>query len=1042
MKRRLTMFLACFFLSLGVALAQTECSGTVVSSDDGQPIIGASVIVVGTTDGAITDIDGKFSISVPKDGRITVSYVGMVPKTLKAAKNMVVKLEPENSALDEVMVVAYGTAKKSTFTGSATNVDSKKLEKVQAADASKALEGMVAGLSVTSPSGRAGQGTTLRIRGIGSLNASSAPLIILDGAPYNGEINAINTKDIESINVLKDAASAALYGARGANGVVLITTKSGEKGRVQVAFDARIGTNRRGVPEYDIITDPGLYYKLTWESLKHAVTYSENPAANPGQWASENLIGKLGYNIYNTPDNQVVDPNGNLTSAPIRYEDAANFNDWLGTLYEPKTREEYNISITKGSDKSKVYFSLGYLNDRGFNMNTGFERLTTRLSYDSEITDWMRISASSQLAKTNARNASDEDRNFSNTFMWSRMIAPIYPIYKHDNNGMIVRDDKGEMVYDDSQSRMYAGGMNLIKQNLLNVQKNVNYYLTQNARIDVKLPFDLKFSTTATFNGNWWHYTDMKNPLVGDGQAYGGILFKESNQRWSLNWNQILTWDKTFNDWTLHAMLGHENYQEKTNFFSGEKKSLLDPTLAEFISAATISSLNSFGREYKVEGFFGQLTADYLDKYYASASLRRDGSSIFHPDHRWGTFWSLGASWRINQEAFLKDVQAIQNLKLRVSYGVQGNDYLYLPGTTLRAYTPYTNLYSISSTGTESVYGPTYKGTKNITWEKNNNLDVGLEFSLWRGALAGEFDFFTRRTSDMLFNLPISSTTGFDTEPVNFGNMVNTGFEFNLSSNVYNNKNINVNVGVNGITYKNKITKLPEQFKEDGIASGYRIMKEGGGIYDYYMVKSAGVNPENGDQMYYVWSEKENDFVKVAGGGYDSNLKSRQFVGSALPKLSGGFYVNAAAYGFDFSMQFAYRIGGKVYDQNYQELMSSGTPGTNWHKDILNRWLPENTVTDVPRLQSSVQFLTQASDRFLIDGSYLSLNNLTLGYTLPRTLLSKIGIQNLRVYFAADNLGLWTKRKGLDPRVSLNGTQDVSVNSAVRTLSFGLSLNL
>lgn len=1046
MEKRLTLFLTCLFLSIGMAMAQMQINGTVVSADDGQPVVGASVIVHGTKTGTATNVDGKFTLNVPKGAKLMVSYVGMVTKTVAAAHNMTIRLVSDDSKLDEVIVVAYGTAKKSTYTGSAVHVDSKRLDRVQAADATKALEGMVAGLSVTSPSGRAGESTVMRIRGIGSLNASSSPLIILDGAPYSGDINAINTKDIASINVLKDAASAALYGARGANGVIMITTKSGDKGKVQVSFDARIGSNQRAVPEYDIITDPGMYYKLTWEGLKNSVTFKEEPEENPGQWASANLVDMLGgYNIYKTPDDKVVDEKGNLTKAPVRYEDAARFNDWMGTLYEPKTREEYNMSITKGSAKSKVYFSVGYLNDRGFSMKTDFERLTTRMSYDSDITDWLRIGASSQFAKTTAQNpAQTEEGNFSNLFMWSRMIAPIYPIYKHDKDGKILRDAHGEMVYDDSQSRQYAGGSNLIRQTQLNITKNINYYLTQNARVDVKLPYNFKFSSTATFNGNWWRWTNMMNPLVGDGQAYGGILNKEVNQMVSLNWNQILNWDKTFNDFGVHVMLGHENYHEKTNFLNGEKKGLLDPTLPEFRSGANISDLDSYGREYKVEGYFGQVTADYMGKYFASASLRRDGSSVFHPKHRWGTFGSVGASWRISEEEFLKDVEAVQNLKLRVSYGVQGNDYLYLPNTNppLRAYTPYTNLYRIGSTGTESVYGPAYKGNENITWEKNNNLDVGLEFSLWRGLLAGELDFFSRRTSDMLFNLPISSTTGFDSEPVNFGKMVNTGFEFSLSSNVYSDRNINVNVGVNGTAYKNKITELPAQFRKDGISKGFRILKENGGIFDYYMVKSAGVNPENGDQMYWCWNEKDKKFEKVGSGDYSTSLKNRQFVGSALPKMTGGFYANASAYGFDFSVQFSYRVGGIVYDGNYKQLMTPGELGTNWHKDILKRWTPENTKTDVPRLHTQSQGLDAACDRFLVDGSFLCLNNLTFGYSLPKSVLSKVKIQALRLYFAADNLGLWTKRKGLDPRLALSGTQQYSVNSAVRTLSFGVSLNL
>ena len=476
--------------------------------------------------------------------------------------------------------------------------------------------------------------------------------------------------------------------------------------------------------------------------------------------------------------------------------------------------------------------------------------------------------------------------------------------------------------------------------------------------------------------------------------------------------------------------------------FSVTKQTLLDPTLKEFINAAKTTELNSYTRDYRVEGWFGQATADYDNKYYVSASLRYDGSSVFHPDHRWGTFWSLGASWRINQEKFMENLTFIDNLKLRVSYGVQGNDYLLLPGSTTRAYTPYTNLYSIGTTGTSSTYSPTYKGNKEITWEKNHNLDVGIEFSLWNGKLSGELEVFNRLTTDMLFNLPIPSTTGFSTQPVNFGKMTNKGFEFTLSSNVYSDKNINVNVSVNGTTYKNKIKELPEEFRKDGIVSGYRLIKEGGSIYDYWMIKSAGVDEKTGDALYYMYDEDTKTFVAKPSKFYSTDNINKQYVGSAIPKLAGGFSLSAVAYGFDFSAQFAYRIGGKFLDLGYQNLMSAGTAGTNWHKDILNRWTPENTKTDVPRLQNANQGLIQSSDRFIIDASYLALTNLTFGYTLPSNWVNRAGLQTVRVYFAADNLGFFSKRKGLDPRTSVSGTQDYSVNSAVRTLSLGLTVSL
>ena len=1043
MKRQLLLLLALLFCSIGTALAQKVIHGTVISKDDSEPIMGATVRVVGHNVGAATNLDGKFTINLPAGAsKLSVSYVGMHTQEVEARDGMTVQMISSAKAIDEIIVVAYGTAKKSSFTGSAVSVDASKIDKIQAADASKALEGTVAGISVTSSSGRAGTSNTIRIRGIGSLNASSAPLIILDGAPYDYEINSINAKDIESINVLKDAASAALYGARGANGVILITTKSGQKGKLNLSFDARIGTNRRGVPEYDIIKDPGTYYQLAWEGLRNSGAYRQTPVANPGEWASKLLIKKLGYNIYNVADDQVVDANGNLTSAKIKYADADSFNDWTSHLLEPQTRQEYNLSISKGSDNSRVYFSLGYLDDKGFNRNTGFKRLSSRLAYDSQLTNWLRISASSQLSRTETQNKSKEETNFSNPFQWTRMIAPIYPVYMHNDDGSIATDRHGNLLYDDSVGRIYAGGMNLIKQLELNKEENNQFFLTQNFRADVKLPAGFSFNTTATFSGNWARWTEFFSPLVGDGQAYGGILRKQSSETYTLNWNQILNWDKTFNLITLHGMLGHEYYMMKSHYLYGKAQSLIDPASMEFFAAAKATELSSNPQDYMVEGYFGQFTADYDNRYYASLSLRFDGSSVFHKDHRWGTFWSVGASWRINQENFMKDIKWIENLKLRASYGVQGNDYLLLPNSNYRAYTPYTNLYSIGTDGTSGNYGPKYKGNKEITWEKNHNFDVGVEFSLWNGKLAGELDFFNRRTTDMLFNLPIPSTTGFTTNPVNFGKMDNTGFEFSLSSKVYSDKHINVMLTANGTHYKNKIKELPEQFRQDGIVSGYRLIKEGGSIYDYYMIKYAGVNPENGDALYYLWDDASKSFVAKGSKEYSTANINKQYIGTAIPKLAGGFGLVASAYGFDFSMQFSYHIGGKFIDGGYMELMSAREAGSNWHKDILNRWTKDNPNTDVPRVDLDNQSIVQTCDRFVTDATYLSLNNLTLGYTLPSQWIKKAGLQSVRLYFAGENLGLFSKRKGLDPRTSISGTQNYSVNSAIRTLSFGLNVSL
>lgn len=1034
---------------------QRTVKGVVTSKADGQPVIGASVVVKGSpTIGGATNLDGRFTFKVPDGAQtLVVSYIGFVTQEVPIrATDMKIVLVPDSKELDAVMVVAYGTAKKSSFTGSAVAIDKKQLEKAQVADVSKALEGMVPGLQVSSSTGQPGAATTLRIRGIGSINASSAPLIILDGAPYTGDLNAINSQDIESLTILKDAASAALYGARGANGVILITTKSGKDGRLAVTFDARVGINQRGVPEYDVLTNPGEYYTLMWEALRNGQLYSGTKGMTPEKaatYASENLISELGYNIYKgVADNVVVDVNGKLTSnTAIKYEDAADFSDWAKHLYKPQMRQEYNLSVTRGVSNNNIFFSAGYLNDEGFNLSTGFERISSRISYDSQLYPWLKMAASTQFSHTKLKNQMTEQNNFSNTFAWTRMIAPIYPVYKHDADGRIMYKN-GKPEYDGGEVRAGINGkraystLNIVEQQQRNRTLVEKTALIQNMRADVNLPWDLAFNTTATYSSIWDKTIAYYNPEVGDGLTYNGLLGRYHERDESLNWNQVLSWNRKFDDLSLQVLLGHESFMQTLTFDHAEKTDLIDPNSMHFKSANKFRDLVSWDRKYRLEGYFGQVTADYADKYYLSASLRRDGSSIFAPDKRWGTFWSVGGSWRIKEESFLKGVKAINNLKLRASYGLQGNDFLFLPGKNppVRAYTPYEDLYEFTSDGNSASLKGVYKGNRDITWEKNANLNVGLEFSLFNGYLSGEIDFFNRTTSDMLFNLPTPSTTGFSTKPVNVGSMTNTGWEFSLNSNVYRSQKVSVTLGVNGTTYVNTVLDLPEDFKENGITQGNRIIKQNGSIYDYYLVPFAGVDPKNGDALYTVYDKDTKKYVQKNQKGYTSDLKSRKFAGSAIPKLTGGFYANTRVYDFDFSIQFAYRLGGYVYNSAYSSLMSSGNAGTNWHVDIRDRWTPENTNSKIPRLDVTLQGVS--SDRFLQDGSYLSLRNVSLGYNLPKSALEKVRLKSARVYFAADNVALWSKLKGFDPRLMISGDQSYSVNSAIRTLSLGLNVGL
>ncbi len=1058
MKKKLMLLLTFLFVGLSMAIAQTQkITGVVISEEDGEPVIGASVIVVGhTTIGTTTDMNGNFTLTdVPASAKmLRVSYIGMATQEVPIKSIMKIVLKPDNEMIDEVLVVAYGTAKKSSFTGAAAMVDSKKISKVQAPDAVKALEGMVPGLQVSSSSGAPGSSTTIRIRGMGSINASSSPLIILNGAPYDGNINSINPNDIENLSVLKDAASAALYGARGANGVIIITTKSGSQGQTSVNFEARIGENQRGVPEYEVLRNPGDFYRKYWEAMRNDFHLRKNKplsleAANAK--ATEDLIGVLGYNIYNVDYNKVVLTDGTLNpNAVIRYEDADSFNDWTGHLLSPKMRQEYNLSLTRGTDKSKTYFSVGYLNDKGYARNTEFERISSRMSYDTEFYSWLKMSVSSQLAVTSGNFGNSGATTFSNVFFFTRTMPPIYPVYLHNDAGQILLDENGNKRYDlgvkdvtvnSNGNRLFSPNKNIIGETDLNKQNNERLYLTNNVRFDLTLPYNFKFNTTFSH----YYYSSRENrftnPVMGDGVGYGGILRKYRYINTTTNWNQVLTWDKKFGDVTLQAMLGHESYANNYNTLSGEKRKTLVPTSLEFNTYAQMTELSSGQYDYRVEGYFAQLTGDYKDKYYFSGSIRRDGSSIFSRDNRWGTFWSLGASWRIKEESFMKDVKWVNSLKVRASIGEQGNDNL-LDTDGYRMYTPYTNLYSVGSDGTDYSFGAAYKGNSEITWEKNLNISAGLEFSLFDHRLTGEFDFFKRKTTDMLFNEPVSKTTGFTFEPKNLGSMQNVGFEFLLKGIVYTSKDVEVSLGVNGTSYKNKILELPERFKEDGIPTGARILKEGGGIGDLYMVKYAGVNPETGDSQYWL-KNASGEFEVMGSAKYESAMKHRQFIGSAIPKLEGGFDINVAAYGFDFSMQYSYRLGGLMRDAGYEAMMHSGrSEASNWHKDILNSWSTENKNTNIPRVQLSNQALISASDMFITKADYLSLRNLTLGYTFPNSIITKLGLKKLRVYLAADNVFLLSKRKGFDPRTSLYGTSSNAQASVIRTVSGGIAISL
>ena len=1038
--RKIASFIFCCLFPFWLVAQEITIKGT-VKDQDGLELPGAAIVIKGTNKGIATDGNGAFEIKAHQGDILVFSTIGYAPKEVKVGKernlNIVLSVDVLQLEGTEVVAVAYGTTDKKSFTGSMATIKAETIQAKQSSDVAKTLEGAVAGVQISTSSGQPGSNSAIRIRGIGSINASSAPLIILDGVPFEGTLNAINNSDIESVNVLKDASSSALYGARGANGVVLITTKSGSKGRLSITLDSKLGFNYRGIPEYDIISSPGEYYETLWSALYNQNRYAQNQAdALARTNASQSLINNVGtgYNIYNVADDQVVLSNGKLNpAATIKYSDAATFNQWEKALFNSRVRKEHNLSMTKGTEYNSFYFSFGYLGDEGYNMNTYFNRYATRFSYKGDITSWLKTNASSMITYTE-QQGSTEDNGYDNPFAWTRTIAPIYPIYEHDANGNRLN------TYDYGITRKFNNNTNPVATQRENLNYNRDYYFNQSLSLDAKLLKNFTFSVNGNFYANFYDVNYFTTPLGGAGKNYGGSATKYKSDNTVLTFNQLLRYNKNWDNYGIEALLGHESYKKRFGTIEGGKKNFVDPYNSEFNNAAVLSSLTSYTRRYFVEGYFGQINANYQQKYYLSASLRRDGSSVFAPENRWGTFWSVGASWLLSEEKFLEKAKFIDLIKLKLSYGVQGNDELYLPGSYSRSYVPYMTLYSVSTNGNTPGLVASYKGNRNITWEESGNLNAGIELALFNNRLTLEADYFIKKTNNLLFDMPLPASTGFSSEPRNVADMVNKGFEFSLGVTPIRTDKVEWTISLNGLHYKNEITRLPEELREKGLTRGYQILREGGSIYDFYMVKWGGVNPVNGDAQFYIKNTTTGEYKLKGSADYDST-NSKQYVGTSIPDLQGGFGTTLSAYNFDLAIQFSYQFGGKFYDSQYANLMHSGDLGRTWHTDIRNRWTPENTTSDIPRLEFANQKVLSLSDRFIVSSDYLSLRNVSLGYTFKQGIVEKLGLTKLRYYLTADNVYLWSKRKGLDPRTSLAGDNDDAVYSPIRTVSMGLTLN-
>ena len=1000
--------------------------------------------------------------------------------------NVRVTLKSDAELLDEVMVVAYGTAKRSAFTGSAGEMKSEKLEMRAVTSATSALSGTVAGVQMTSSSGEPGQSGSIRIRGIGSINASSDPLYIVDGAPYEAGIANINPQDIESISILKDASASAIYGARGANGVVIITTKKAKAGEdAIVKLDAKWGSNSRLIPQYDVITDPGQYYETHYKAMFNSIYYNGGTAAEAYAFADANLFnsnnGGLGYQIYTVPAGEkLIGTNFKLNpNATMGYSDGTYYytaDDWYDETYHNSFRQEYNISVSGNRDRLSYYASVGYLDDGGMVDNSNYKRYTARTNVEYQAKKWLKLNTNMSFTHSDSESPYYTTTNWGssgNLFYIVNTIAPIYPLYVRNADGSIMMEN-GRVVYDSNQTNQTRPSIvgNAIRDNMYDARQTYRDVFNGTWGATITPIEGLNLTATLSAMSNTRRYNILYSPF-GSGSSSDGAAAVTNDRYFTVNQQYLANYTKTFAQvHNLNVMLGYEQYKYKYQYHYGYNDHLYSPNFGELGNAFgnDQKSLSSYTDNYMTEGILSRVQYDYDNKYFVSASYRRDASSVFAPGHRWGNFGSVGLAWQMNKENFLQDQSWIDLLKVKASFGVQGNDGILLGGA--RSFYAYANRYAPSYNSATGEYAVTMvqMGNEDLTWESSHSWNVGVDFSFFGYRLNGTIDYYNRKTTDMLYykTLPLSSGISVDSYPANVGSMRNSGIEVTLDGTIIKTRDWEWGLNLNFTHNKNKILELDPSIAEDGLKYSNSILREGGTIYQAYMVKYAGTNKETGKATYYMdvqvpvtdasgnvmKDEEGNAITRTERTTTEDLTKATKYdCGTTLPKLYGGFGTTLSAYGFDLSAQFTYQLGGKIYDGVYQSLMHNGlSAGSNMHKDLLKAWSPENPTSDIPRLSTAstddpgVGSQTPM-DRFLTNSNYLALNNLTLGYTVPKSVVNRIKIGSIRVFVSGENLFLLTARKGLDPRFnyglgSMTSGSGMSSGSysAMRTVTGGLTL--
>jgi TonB-linked SusC/RagA family outer membrane protein len=1051
--KKLIGLIACMLL-LGVSsvLAQTrEVSGT-VTDESGLGIPGVSVSVVGTTNGTSTDIDGKWTLTVSSKDMIEISSVGMITQKIKVGKKKVINvvLKENRVLVEEVIVTGYGTQKKSSFTGSAAVVSSEKLSVSQQASPLQALQGAVSGVQVFNASGQPGSDPVIRIRGISSINGSKAPLIVVDGMIYPGRLSEISAGDIESQTVLKDAAATALYGARGGNGVIVIKTKSGKsngkKSTVNAEIRASVGFSERGIPEYDRV-GPAQWYEYAWEALRNNAIDQGN--SNPGLWASQVLIEKVGTNCYKIPTGEyVIDP----TTGKLNKNARLLFNDNLeDIMYRTGIKQDYGASVRGGFQNTTYFMSVGRTDQQGILKDSDYERNNARINVDTKLNDYIKVGFNLSASEGQSSYTKQTDGSANAVFSTMRNQAPIYSQYFRDHKtGKIIYDQYGnpKLDYGTGQDGEYMkkfnSGSNILGRRLDPSVTKRNAYLGT-FYMQVEPMKGLMAKVVYSKNRTNYDYLSYTNMLYGYGKDYGGATSREYGKTSTESFKQFISYSKEIKGHSFNVTGVHESYEYLTNSMDGYKKGFPVPGIYEFKAAANLNDLASYGDEYATEAYLLKADWEFKGKYYGNASYRREASSRFHPDNRWGDFWALGFAWRISAEDFMKDLTWLTNARIKASYGTNGND-------NIGGFYPYQAEFATGkNNGADAGVRINGFANKKLSWEKQKKFNTGIDFAVLDGLFDAQIEFFHNTTDDLLFNRPIPRSSGLSSIAMNIGSMVNYGMEYTLNIHPFRDE-FKWDMSFNLTHYKNEVTELAENL----IRHGNMAYQVGKSAYEFYMYESAGINPETGNYLWYKDVYKKDKDGNILKDKYDNkiidhkettevaNEATEKWLGTSLPDCSGGISNVFSYKGVSLRVDLSYAIGGKLIDYSYDGLMHRGSVdyGQAWHTDIKNRWQKKGDKTDVPRLMwSSSQTGIGNEDRYLVDASYLNINNITLSYNLPKSLISKFGLNRVSLSATIENLAQFSHRKGLNAMANMTGGSSADSYSLLRTISFGTVIN-